>query len=106
MKNINTSQHTRTFGHNWKTAIVTGLCCYVALLSVTALAHEHTEHAHSEDTCTACFYNSQHVGIEVEPFALATPTLCNATFPLYEAVFLPLRLTPNTRSRAPPIFSN
>ena len=91
-----------------KTCIVLGLCCYIMLLSVTALTHEHTahsQHSHSEDTCIVCFQNSQHVGIEIGSFALASPSPCSATLLLYEAVFLPLRLPPNTRSRAPPVFS-
>ena len=94
-----------TLGRKLKTYIVIGLCFYVATLSLTALAHDHSAHAHSEDTCTACFYNSQHVGAEVESTVLIFPFPHSTTLPLYEAVFLPLRLSTNTRSRAPPVFS-
>ena len=87
--------------------ILIGLFCYVALLGVIALTHdhEHCEHAHSEENCTACFYTSQHVGIEIEPVVLIYPFACTTTLPVYETVFLPLELPANTRSRAPPIFS-
>ena len=102
-----------TFGRGLKICIAISLCCYIALLGVTELthdhtehSHDHTEHSHSENTCTACFYNSLHAGVEVEPFAFVSPLLFTVTLPLYENVFLPLRLTANTRSRAPPIFSN
>ena len=106
MKNGKTSLHTPVLGCSLKAPIVIGLCCYVVLLGVTALIHDHTTHSHSEDTCPACFYNSQHVGIEIESSALISPFLFITTLPLYEAVFLPLKLTVNTRSRAPPVFSN
>ena len=92
-----------------KTSILISLCCYVALLGVIALTHDHDhcEHAHSAETCAACFYNSQHVGEEIEVVVLTFPFLPSTTLPLYEgSVFLPLKLTTNTRSRAPPIFSN
>lgn len=91
-----------------KTSILISLCCYVALLGVIALTHDHDhcEHAHSAETCAACFYNSQHVGEEIEVVVLTFPFLPSTTLPLYETVFLSLKLTTNTRSRAPPIFSN
>jgi hypothetical protein len=96
-----------TLGRNLKTAIVIGLCFYIATLSLTALAHDQNAHAHSEDACTACFYNSQHVGTEIESTALIFPFRYGTTLPLYEvSVFLPLKLSTNTRSRAPPVFSN
>ena len=95
-----------TFGRGFKISIAISLCCYIALLGVIELTHDHTEHSHSEDTCTACLYNSQHGGVVVESSALNSPFLFNTTFSLYEPVFLPLRLTTNTRSRAPPVFSN
>lgn len=113
MKNGKVFLRTPTLGRRLKVSIVIGLCCYVMLLGVTALIHDHTAHSHfgtthshSEDTCAACFYNSQHVGVEIESFALASPLFFSAALPLYEAAFLPLRPTANTRSRAPPVFSN
>lgn len=92
-----------------KIGILIGLCCYVALLCIIALTHDHDhcEHAHSEETCAACFYCSQHVGEEIAFVAFTAPFLPNTVLPLYEdSVFLPLRLTTNTRSRAPPVFSD
>ena len=77
-----------TFKRSLKTGILISLCCYVALLGVITLTHDHTEHSHSAETCTACFYNSQHVGAEIEFFALAFPFLPSTTLPLYETVFL------------------
>ena len=50
---------------------------------------------------------SQHVGEEIAFVELTAPFLPNTVLPLYEgSVFLPLKLTTNTRSRAPPVFSN
>ena len=99
--------NTLIFGRSLKTCILISLCCYVALLGVIALTHDHTEHSHSVETCTACFYCSQHVGEEIAFVAVTVPFLPNTVLPLYEdSVFLPLRLTTNTRSRAPPVFSN
>ena len=89
-----------------KIYIVAFLCCYVALLGVIALTHDHCEHEHSEDTCTACVYNSQHVAVELETSLLASPFLIGTTFPFYETTFFPLKQTTNVRSRAPPVFSN
>ena len=106
MRNGTAFPNTLIFGRSLKTGILISLCCYVALLGVIALTHDHTEHPHSAETCTACFYNSQHVGGKIESFALASPFLPSTTLPLYEAVFLPLRFTANTRTRAPPVFSN
>ena len=106
MKDSNAFLKALTLGLNLKTCIVIGLCCYVTMLSVVTLTHEHTPHAYSEETCTACFYNSQQVAVEIGPFALIFPFLFGAALLHYETLFLPLRLTTNTRSRAPPVFSN
>ena len=109
MRNGIAFPNTLAFRRSLKTGILISLCCYVALLGVIALTHDHhdhDEHAHSGEACAACFYNSQHVGEEIEFVALTSPFLPNTTLPLYEAVFLPLRLTTNTRSRAPPVFFN
>ncbi len=106
MKNGNAFRKMLTSEHNLKTYIAIGLCCYLAMLSLIALTHEHTAHTHSEENCTACFYNSQHVGVEITTFALIFPSLFDATFSFYESVFLPLELPTNTRSRAPPVFFN
>ena len=106
MRNGMTFPNKLIFGRSLKICVLTGLCLYVALLGIIELAHDHTEHAHSESACIACVYNSQHVGFEIEPSALIFPFPFSTTLPFYEAVFLPLRLTTNTRSRAPPVFSN
>ena len=105
MRNGKTFRNTLILGHHLKTYILIGLCCYVMLLSVTALTHDHDTHDHCEDSCAACFFNSQHVGVEVTIFTLIFSFLFAATFTLYETVFLPLDLPANTRSRAPPVFS-
>ncbi|MDE0398987.1 MAG: hypothetical protein OXL96_14415 [Candidatus Poribacteria bacterium] len=104
---------TLTFGRGLKICIAISLCCYVALLGVIELTHDHSEHSHdqtehcdSENSCIACFYNSLHAGVEVEPFTFVSLLPITITLPFYEAVFLPLRLPANTRSRAPPVFSN
>ena len=109
MRNGMTLRTTLTFGRSVKICIAISLCCYIAMLGVIALTHdhhEHAEHCHSEDTCTACVFHNQHVSVEIESSALISPFLFSTTLPFYEAVFLPLRLTTNTRSRAPPVFSN
>lgn len=106
MKDAPVFLKTYTFGRSLKACILIGLCVYVVLLSVTALTHDHDTHAHSEENCTACFFISQHVGVEITIFALIFPFLFAATFSLYETAFLPLELPANTRSRAPPIFSS
>ena len=99
--------NTLIFGRSLKTCILISLFSYVVLLGVIALTHDHTEHSRSAETCTACFYNSQYVGAEIESFALTSPFLPSTTLPLYEdSVFLPLRFTANVRTRAPPVFSN
>ncbi len=113
MKNGRTVLRTPTLGRSLTVSIVMGLCCYVMLLGVVELTHDHhdhAEHAHSGEACTtcaACFYCSQHVGEEIAFVAFTAPFLSNTVLPFYEvSVFLPLRLTTNTRSRAPPVFSN
>ena len=108
MRNGMTFPKTLTFERGWKICIAISLCCYIVLLGIIELTHDHDEHCHSEEnTCTACFFHSQHVSVEIESVALIIfPFLFSAILPFYEAVFLPLRLTTNTRSRAPPVFSN
>ena len=109
MRNGTILRNTLTFGHRLKTGILIGLFFYVTLLGVIALTHDHDhcEHAHSAEICAACFYNSQHVGEEIAFVALTSLFLPNTVLPLYEvSVSLPLRLPANTRSRAPPVFSN
>ena len=106
MRNGTTFPNKLIFGRSLKICVVAGLCCYVMLLGIIGLAHDHTEHCHSEDTCTACFFHSQHVGVEIESFTFDSPFFINTELRLDEEIFLPLKLTTNTRSRAPPIFSN
>ena len=93
------------FGRSLKTCVITGLCCYVLLLGIIGLTHDHDEHCHSEDTCAACFFCSQHVSFEVESFGLDSPFFFHTGFRLYEDTFIPLKLVIHTRSRAPPISS-
>ena len=110
MRNGIAFPNTLAFRRSLRTGILISLCCYVVLLSVIELAHDHDdhdEHAHSGEACVACFYCSQHVGEEVEFVAVTAPFLPMTVLPFYEGtVFLPLRLITNTRSRAPPVFSN
>ena len=114
MRNGKTVPNPLTFGRGLKICVAISLCCYIMLLGVIELRHDHAEHCHSakhchsEDTCTACFFHSQHVSAEIEFAALIYlyPLLFSTILPFYEAVFLPLRLTTNTRSRAPPVLSN
>ena len=103
MRNSTTFPNKLIRGRILQICVVAGLCCYVALLGIIELTHDH---CHSEDTCLACFFNCQHVSTKIEFSALIFPFLFSATFSLYEAVFLPLSLNTNTRSRAPPVFSN
>ena len=110
MRNDMVFPNTLISRRSLKTGILISLCCYVVLLGVIELRHDHhdhAEHAHSGEACAACFYCSQHVGEEIAFVAVTAPFLPNTVLPLYEvSVFLPLRLTTNTRSRAPPVFSN
>ena len=110
MRNGMVFPNTLIFRRGLKISILISLCCYVSLLGVIALTHDHhdhAEHAHSGEACAACFYCSQHVGEEIVFVAFTAPFLPNTVLPLYEvSVFLPLRLPANTRSRAPPLFSN
>ena len=109
MRNGIAFPNTLAFRRRLKTGILIGLFCYIALLGVIALTHDHDhcEHAHSEETCTACVYNSQHVGEEIEVVVRTSPFLpTSTTLPQYETVFLPLRFTTTAWSRAPPTFSN
>ena len=105
MKNGIAFPNTLAYRRRLKIGILIGLFCYVALLGVIALTHDHDhcEDAHSEETCTACVYNSQHVGEEIEVVVLTSPFLPSTTLPLYETVFLPLKFTTTAWSRAPPI---
>ncbi len=113
MRNGIAFPNTLAFKRSLKTGILISLCCYVVLLSAIELTHDHHEHddpderSHSAEACAACFYCSQHLGEEVEFFALIFSFLPITVLPFYEVtVFLPLRLITNTRSRAPPVFSN
>ena len=110
MRNGIAFPNTLAFRRRLRIGILISLCCYVVLLGVIALTHDHdhcehahTEHSDSEKTCVACVYNSQHVGEEIEVVVLTSPFLPSTTLPRYETVFLPLKLTTNKRSRAPPI---
>ena len=115
MRNGATFPNTLIFGRSLKICVLAGLCCYVVLLGIIGLAHDHSEpsHCHNchsepshrEDTCAACFFCSQHVSFEIESFALNAPFFVYTGFRLYEDTFIPLKLAIHTRSRAPPVFS-
>ena len=83
------------FGRSLKICVITGLCCYVVLLGMIELAHDHAEHAHCgdtcEDTCAACFFCSQHVSFEVESFGLNSPLFFHTGLRLYEEIFSPTK---------------
>ena len=109
MRNGMTFPNMLTFRRGLKICIAISLCCYIVLLGVIELTHDHhdhAEHAHSGEACedcAACFYSSQHVGEEIAFVEFTAPFLSNTVLPICEvSVFLPLRLTTNTRSRAPP----
>ena len=110
MRNGTASSNILTFRRSLKICLAIILCYYILLLGVIELTHHHDEHCHShakpcqsKDTCIACFFHSQHVSAEIESSALLIyPFLFSTTLPFYETVFLPLKLTTNTRSRAPP----
>lgn len=114
MRNGIAFPNTLIFRRSLKTGILVSLCCcYVVLLSIIVLTHnhhdhdDHDDHADSAEACAACFYCSQHVGEEIEFVAVTAPFLPNTVLPFYEVtVFLPLRRITNTQSRAPPVFSN
>ena len=103
------------FGRSLKICVLAGLCCYVVLLGLIELTHDHSERSHCqhcpnersqrENTCAACFFCSQHVGIEIEPFALNAPFFFLTELRLYEDTSIPLKRVIHTRSRAPPVFS-
>ena len=117
MRNGTTFPNKLIFGLSLKICVITGLCCYVVLLGLIELTHDHGEHSHCqhcpspsehsqrEDTCAACFFSSQHVSVEIEPFALDAPFFFHTILRLYEDTSIPLKRVIHTRSRAPPVFS-
>jgi len=115
MRNSTTFPNKLIFGRSLKICVLAGLFCYVALLGLIELTHDHSGHSHCqhcpsehsqrEDTCTACFFCSQHVSFEVESFGLDSPLFLHTGLRFYEETFLPLKLVIHTRSRAPPVFS-
>ena len=115
MRNGRMFSNQLIFGRSLKICVLAGLFSYVVLLGIIGLAHDHDEpsHCHNchtersqrEDTCAACSFCSQHVGIEIESFALNAPFFFHTELRLYEDTFIPLRLVIHTRSRAPPVFS-
>ncbi|MYA69963.1 hypothetical protein F4Y19_07740 [Candidatus Poribacteria bacterium] len=115
MRNSTTFPNKLIFGRSLKICVLAGLCCYVALLGLIELTHDHsghshchnchTEHSQSKDTCAACLFCSQHVSFEIEPFALDAPFCFHTILRLYEDTFIPLKPVIHTRSRAPPVFS-
>jgi len=52
MRNGIAFPNTLAYKHRLKIGILIGLCCYVALLCIIALTHDHDhcDHAHSEET--------------------------------------------------------
>ena len=69
MRNGMVFPNSLIFRRSLRTGILISLCCYVMLLGVIELTHDHDdhdEHAHSGEACAACFYCSQHVGEEIE----------------------------------------
>ncbi len=100
-----------TTNRTLKIYIITSLCCYVAMLGLIALTHEHchdqcadrAEEA-SNDTCMACSIATNTFGTS-ERLSFAAPFRPSSAITDYEPIFLLRNVTVRTYSRAPPIVS-
>ncbi len=126
----------KLYNSNTKLLILSGIFCYIVLLSFAPLLHdhihihdhdacnghendachenedehehenEHSEQSHTEESCAACVFLNTHIQIGIQSNVIKSPTFYRETLPLSEEFIWTFSPTASIQSRAPPVFSN
>ena len=86
----------------WVIAI--GIVYYLITVNLVAFAHDH-EHADCcSEHCSACFFNANHVGIELNAVEVTNLLTCISNHRPITLRFICTILDNSVQSRAPPAF--
>ena len=91
---------------SWIIAMAISYC--LMAISLVGLSHEHGhehDHAnHCSTDCSACFFSTNHVGIELDPVDTTNVDTYISIHPPSNSIFISTTLNKNIQSRAPPAF--
>ena len=84
----------------WVIAI--GIVYYLITVNLISLAHDHEHVDVNSEHCSACFFNANHVGIELTPVDVTKFDACISIHRPIALPFISTILDKCARSRAPP----
>ena len=82
--------------------ILIGIVYYLIAVNLVALAHDHEHVDVNSEHCSACFFNANHVGIELTPVDVTKFDACISIHRPIALPFISTILDKCARSRAPP----
>ncbi|MDE0187066.1 MAG: hypothetical protein OXP71_16615 [Candidatus Poribacteria bacterium] len=83
-------------------AIAIGIVYYLITVNLISLAHDHEHVDCCSERCSACFFNANHVGIELTPVDVTNLAACISIHQPITVSFISAILDKGVRSRAPP----
>ena len=86
----------------WVIAI--GIVYYLITVNLISLAHDHEHVDCCSEHCSACFFNANHVGIELNAVDVTKFDACISIHRPITLPFVSTILDKGVRSRAPPPF--
>ena len=85
--------------------ILIGIVCYLIAANIVVLTHEHDHDVFGSEYCSACFFNTNHLGIEPHAVDLTNLDACISIPNPINFTFISTILASSVHSRAPPVFS-
>ena len=87
---------------NFRWVIFTAIIYYLITVNLVALGHDHEQVDVNSEHCSACFFNANHVGIELTPVDVTKLNTCISIHQPITVSFISTFLDKCVRSRAPP----
>ena len=81
-----------------------GISYYLMAIILIGFPHDHEHTNHSSTSCSACFFNANHVGIEFDHVDTTNVDTWISIHPPFDSTFISTTLNKSIQSRAPPAF--
>ncbi len=82
--------------------VLIGIVYYLITVNLVALVHDHEHVDVNSEHCSACFFNANHVGIELNAVDVTNLAACISIQQPITVSFISAILDKGVRSRAPP----